>query len=65
MEYICGIDSSGEPWCIGEEIVRCRDCKNYHDDPYLGSVCVWYDENGGFDVREVTHNGFCAWGERP
>lgn len=26
MERICGIDSTGEPWCIVEEIIRCCDC---------------------------------------
>ena len=41
-----------------EEIVRCRDCKHYTDDEmeyyhYCGSWC-----------EQVTHYGFCAWGER-
>lgn len=31
MERICGIDSAGEPWFIGEEIIRCCDCKEYHE----------------------------------
>lgn len=42
---------------VGEEIVRCRDCKHYTDDEmeyyhYCGSWC-----------EQVTPDGFCAWGE--
>lgn len=46
-----------------EEIVRCRDCEHYK--PWVLSR----PENGGDcylnkNEVDVTHDGFCAWGER-
>lgn len=45
-------------YLLGEEIVRCRDCKHYTDDEmeyyhYCGQWC-----------EQVAPDGFCAWGER-
>ena len=42
-----------------EEVVRCRDCKNFASDE-LGDCCTLLDFE---DVKQMD-NGFCAWGER-
>lgn len=46
---------------LREEIVRCRDCRHYHDT-YNSCVKfgdVWHDR-----YATVDPEGFCAWGER-
>ena len=43
------------------DLVRCRDCKHYHDKfngcDEFGDM--WHDE-----YANVEPDGFCAWGER-
>ena len=70
-------DETGKPVIryqkIVGEIVRCRDCKNYHIvdetydcDPIYG--CSYFSLRNARiddDVREPQDpDGFCAWGER-
>lgn len=43
-----------------EEIVRCRDCRYYEDT----GNCNWFECSTCWLLAEVTHDGFCAWGER-
>ena len=62
-EHICEltpIDSETWDTTIGEEIVRCRDCK--HAEYYKGML--WCSELGGDDSMPVEYDDFCAWGER-
>ena len=63
------IDYNGDPlFKNAEEIVRCRDCKDYED---TGNCYFWASYEpipGGDEYREVlakvTPNGYCAWAER-
>lgn len=48
-----------EPFEQREEIVRCRDCKFYDQNPIL-SGCTQFD----FGMSKDMSNGFCAWGKR-
>ena len=51
-EFCCG-------YPVREEVVRCRDCKNFIADE-LGEVC------GLFEFEMVDGRmarGFCAWGK--
>lgn len=43
----------------GEEIVRCKDCKEYIELKNH-ATCGYF----GGDYAEVKPDGFCAWGER-
>jgi len=57
-DYTSPFDPVARAVSLGEEIVRCRDCKHYTDDEmeyyhYCGSWC-----------EQVTPDGYCAWGER-
>lgn len=53
-----GFNIRCDDWLIQrEEIVRCRDCKQYCPDLYNNIGCEWFMTN-------VEPNGFCAWGER-
>lgn len=54
-EYIT--DERGE---VYGEIVRCRDCKHYHEAGVASYTpfCEWMND------ADVTPDGFCAWGER-
>lgn len=48
---------------IGEEIVRCRDCKRY--DPNAPSInSCRFELEGYVEWRSAAPDGFCAWGER-
>ena len=44
---------------LEEEIIRCRDCKFYDQNPRLPG-CTQFD----FGMSKDMSNGFCAWGER-
>lgn len=50
---------------LGEEIVRCRDCKPYSEHEWIiatdvSDVChLWHGK-----PTKVEPDGFCAWGER-
>lgn len=57
-EYIIEVTDGWKPIDTKEEIVRCRDCKQYTDDDmeyyhYCGNWC-----------GQVEPDGFCKWGER-
>lgn len=57
-DYVPPFDPAVRSVSLGDEIVRCRDCKHYTDDEmeyyhYCGSWC-----------EQVEPDGFCAWGER-
>ena len=41
-------------------VVRCKDCKHYHADPWGYGNCVF---EGGVSRRTKTSD-FCSWGER-
>ena len=56
-EYIYATDDHEGHWLTGEEIVRCRDCKEYNPELYQHISCELF-------VRYVEPDGFCAWGER-
>ena len=49
-----------------EEIVRCRDCTYYDDEPDLTSSTpkCWRDPEHRGAVIWTRPDGFCAWGER-
>lgn len=40
-----------------EEIVRCKDCREYNPELYKHITCEMLG-------RYVEPDGFCAWGER-
>lgn len=49
---------------IGEEIIRCKDCKYYRESQWViatdvSDVCTFFS-----DGVKVEPNGFCKWGER-
>ena len=67
-EYVCEIDETradamgSMPCERREEIVRCRDCKNYRpaeDDEHEDGCALAYAY-----LFETSPDGFCAWGER-
>ena len=67
-EFIVGTDGHEGHWLTGEEIVRCRDCKNfesdYSDGAMFGATVCWAWDNG-HDYPCYTHpDGFCHKGER-
>lgn len=52
-----------------EEIVRCRDCKYYHDGTsngrrYAEPHCLAIGELAYGALFEVGENDFCSWAER-
>ena len=53
-------------WAIegeAQEIVRCRDCKHYVEDPTpIDPGWPMMCEDSGRDMLDP--DGFCAWGER-
>lgn len=56
------------PTVDAEPIVRCKDCKWYHnaDDKYFPQTCdAWSDMFYYYeDWASVEENGFCSFGER-
>lgn len=56
--YVPPFDPLARAATLGEEVVRCRDCKHYTDNEmeYYHYCGNWYEQ--------VDPNGFCAWGER-
>ena len=67
-EYVYATDEHKGHWLTGEEIVRCRDCK----ESYLFDMS-WktpkendkrYCKYGTYLQYEVPDDGFCSWGER-
>ena len=75
-EHICEltpIDSETWDTAIGEEIVRCRDCKyarvRHPLNPITGIPAGIEDWRCDYfwnadELPEVEPDGFCAWGER-
>lgn len=60
-ECIVGTDGHEEHWLTGEEIVRCRDCREMRfNSIYSCYIC------GAFcsSIPYGDLDGFCAWGER-
>lgn len=52
-----------------EEIVRCRDCANYHDGTVNGKrrmepYCMAIGALAYGALFEVDENDFCSWAER-
>lgn len=45
------------------EIVRCRDCGNYHPDEGRLMRCR-FEIDGFVQWRNAEADGFCAWGSR-
>lgn len=48
-----------EPVEHNGEIVRCRDCRHYHE-----GMCMLSDGMGDFKLWYVDADGFCSDGER-
>ena len=48
------------------EVVRCKDCKYFEGDWWVGSCHLerWSDGWANYPSPTVTEDGFCAWGER-
>ena len=69
-EYIYATDDHEGHWLTGEEIVRCRDCKNMHTvRNWLGMDVYecWLhadSETGALGKNRTEPDGFCSWGER-
>jgi hypothetical protein len=67
-EYVYGMDGHEGHWLTGEEIVRCRDCKNcemdYTDGVMFGETVCWAWDNGHDYPHLTSPDGFCYRGER-
>lgn len=69
-EYIIEIPAYVPPFdplvraaSLGEEVVRCRDCRYYA--PKEGAMLSCKFEYHGFTQWKLAEpNGFCAWGKR-
>ena len=62
-------NDSGEIALARKEIVRCRDCKYYHDGisngrRYAEPYCLAIGELAYGALFEVDEDCFCSWGER-
>lgn len=63
LEYVQEDGTEIYSWTVGEEIVRCRDCKQFHifqqNKRYIAapSCCK-------FQIMLPDPDGFCAWGVR-
>lgn len=66
-DYVPPFDPAVRAASLGEEIVRCRDCKHATPDT-SGRKCyegyLWCDELTEGIGFSVAPNDFCAWGER-
>ena len=60
-EYVYATDGHKGHWLTGEEIVRCRDCKEYRD---CDATCHAWQWHNWETAIEVEPDGFCAWGAR-
>ena len=56
-DYVPPFDPAARAVSLGEEVVRCRDCKH--------RMAYWQSDYCDY-FKHVTNNpdGFCAWGER-
>lgn len=56
-DYVPPFDPAVRAVSLGEEVVRCRDCKHFATNIH-GSYCKK-------SISTTSDpNGFCAWGER-
>lgn len=58
-DYVPPFDPCVRAGALGEEIVRCYDCKYFDNHPRIGAYCKRFS-NSLYD----DYDGFCAWGER-
>lgn len=58
-DYVPPFDPAVRAASLGEEVVRCRDCKHFASDE-LGDCRTLLD----FEDVKSMGDGFCAWGER-
>lgn len=57
-EYESPYDPAVQAASLGEEIVRCRDCR------YASYDSRWCYRLLNAEEPPITPDGFCAWGER-
>lgn len=74
-DYVPPFDPAARAVSLGEEVVRCRDCKHGHIT-IDGRSCKWCDliathdidgdePNNGYDPEPYFDaDFFCAWGKR-
>lgn len=55
-------DMSKIPTADVEEVVRCKNCKHEHTDPFCQMWCRLHRKHEG--ERLVEENHFCSYGER-
>lgn len=67
LEELVGYDALVSLWGlpVREEIVRCKDCKQYSKHEWIlitdvSDVCHFW----GGEPTKVEPDGFCKWGER-
>lgn len=62
-DYVPPFDPFARATTLGEEVVRCQDCKRFSldnsDHDYRSG---WWCHRWNTDM--VKPNGFCAWGKR-
>ena len=68
-ELLRRVDCDMEVALAMEEIVRCRDCKYYHDGTnngrrYTEPHCLAIGELAYGALFDVDENDFCSWAER-
>ena len=56
-DYVPPFDLAVRAASLGEEVVRCRDCKHYKPNTYSHFTCELL-------MFHVQPKDFCAWGER-
>lgn len=69
IEEMCALMPADWYGTLHEEIVRCRDCKYYHDGTtngrrYAEPHCLAIGELAYGALFEVDEDCFCSWGER-
>ena len=63
-EYIGWLDDEYAPVVdMAQEIVRCRDCKNYEPKDGTWLNCR-FEIDGFIQWRYAEPDGFCKWGEK-
>lgn len=65
-EYKSPYDPAVQSASLGEEIVRCRDCRHMEprtfNDPITDIDAEWF--LCSYFERPTRRDGFCAWGDR-
>ena len=62
--FNCIANMYGEVRSIGDEIVRCRDCRHMFDWAYDVPMCKCWAKDGQDDYPIVEPDGSCWKGER-